>query len=414
MTGELIGIIVLLLLSGFFSSSELAFVVANKLKLEIRARNNKLTAKSAFYFIKNPQIFFATILISNNVINIAFASLATVFLYEAFQLSDYQILILSSTLLLLFGELIPKYLAKESADGYVLLAAIPIRIITFVLYPFVKITSSIASALVKDEKLEKDEISYLFDREDIQSLLTESTKAGHVQELEYDILNKIIDLKEQKVYEAMTPRIDITGVDIDSSIEDALTIFITSGYSKLPVYEENLDNIKGMIIAYDMFKKPDSIGDVIRQVIYVPETKRSLEMLNEFLDKQISIAIVVDEFGGTAGVITVEDIIEEMLGEIRDEFDAEEEICKQIDKNTYVIGGKVEIDYINEEFELNIPEGDFETIGGYITSITGNIPVKGEQITIDHFIITIVRSSKTKIDLVRLTVDQQKLEELSL
>lgn len=402
---ELIGLIVLLLLSGFFSSSEIAFVVANKLKIELRARKNNLSAKIISYFSEKQQVFFSTILISNNVVNITFASLITLFLHASFNLNDFQILLVSTSLLLLFGELLPKYFAREYPDSIILIAAIPLRIISFFLFPFVKVTSAISEFIVSSANIKEDKISRLFDREDLQSLLHESSTAGRLDDNEYEAINKVIDLGEQKVYEVLTPRTDIVGIEITASVEDAIKIFIESGYSKIPVYEENLDNIKGFIHLMDMFKYPKTIEEVRRDILFVPETKKSLELLNELIDKRHSIAIVVDEFGGTAGIVTIEDIIEEMLGEIRDEHDSDEEICKQLDENTFIISGKVEIDYLNEEFDLNIPEGEYETIGGYITSRLGNIPAPHDKFDIDNFTIEIIRSSKQRVELVKLFVN---------
>ncbi len=404
MTLEIISLFFLLFLSGFFSSSELAFVVSNKIKIEISARKNNLAAKSSLYYLKNPQVFFSTILIANNIVNIAFASIITIFLFNIFQLNDILILLISSTLILLFGELIPKYVAREYPDRLIMLTVLPVRVLTFLLYPFVKITSSISSFLTSLKNAEKDSYVNTFEKDDIHSLIDESSEVGMVDEEETDIIKKIIDLGEQKIYQAMTPRTDIIGVGIDSSINDVISVFVESGYSKIPVYGESLDDIKGIVYAYDMFKLPENLTTVIREVAFVPETKKSLDMLNEFLDNHISIAIVVDEFGGTAGIITLEDIMEEMFGEIRDEYDVEEDVCKKLDDSTFIISGKVEIDYINEEFELNIPEGDYETFAGYIITKLGRIPVKNEKIRIDNFLINILHSTKTKINLVKLTV----------
>jgi CBS domain containing-hemolysin-like protein len=409
---DLIVLIILLILSAFFSSSEIAFVVANKIKIEIRSRKNNLSAKNAKFFVKNPQIFFSTILISNNIVNIAFASLATIYLTNQFQFNDFEILLVSTTLLLIIGEIIPKYIARESADLLFSLFSIPVRFFTFILYPFVKITSSISSLLVRRKELDEEEAHQLFDKEDFHMLINESSEAGVVDERESGIINKIIDLREQKVYECMTPRTDIVGIEIKSTIEETLNVLIESGYSKLPVYEENLDNIKGFIIAKDLFKNPESVGLILREIIFVPETKKTLEMLNELLQKGVSIAVVVDEFGGTAGIVTVEDIIEEMLGEIRDEYDEEEVICKKINDTTYVFSGKVEIDRVNEEFNLEIPKGDYETIAGYITSELGRIPAKSEVFTIGQYTFTVLRSNKTRVDLVKLFIEPDLIEDM--
>ena len=407
LVNDIIILIILLLVSGFFSSSEMAFVVSNKLKLEIKARKNNLSAKTAFLFSQNPQDFFSTVLIGNNIVNIAFASICTVVLTTFLGLGELSILFISTFVLLIIGELIPKYFAREIADRFVLLSALPVKVVSVVLFPFVKVLSSISSRLTQSSNVKEEKINYLFSREDIESLVEESMEAGIVNKKESDIINKVFYLGEQRVYEAMRPRTEIVGVEIGQNINEALTIFIESGYSKLPVYEENLDNIKGVVFAYDIFKSPEDLKSITREIIFVPETKKTFDMLNEMLTRQVSIAIVIDEFGGTAGIITLEDIMEELFGEIKDEYDVEEDICRRIAANTYLISGKVEIDFINEKYSLNIPTGDYETIGGYLTSNLGRIPVEGENVVVDNFNILIARATSIKIELVKLTLIEQ-------
>ncbi len=408
MTNDLLILLILLVLSAFFSSSEIAFIVANKIKVEIRARKNNLYAINARYFLNHPDKFFSTILISDNAVNIAFASLSSIFLQSMFGLHEYEILIISSSLILLFGELIPKYIGRELADSFVLFSSVPLRLITIVLYPFVKSTSAISKVLSRTNQKEEKEVLQVFDKEDIQHLIEESSVAGKMDEEQSDIINKVIDIREQRVYEAMTPRTDIVGVEVNSMFEEVLNKFIESGYSKLVVYEDNLDNIKGIVFNKDIFKPQQELQQLIREVVFVPETKKSLEMLNEFLDKQFSFAIVVDEFGGTAGILTIEDLIEELFGEIRDEFDdVNEKVAKKIDNNAYLLNGKVEIDYLNEELDLKIQEGDYATIAGFVTCKLGRIPMKGESFKIDNFSIQILKSDKTKIDLLKLIPVQE-------
>ncbi|KAF0139896.1 MAG: putative transmembrane transporter [Stygiobacter sp.] len=411
MFNELLFLLVLLLLSAFFSSSEIAFIVSNKIKIELRARKKYLMALNAKYFVHNPDIFFSTILISNNIVNISFASLSSVVLLELFGLSELQILLVSTLLLLVIGELIPKFVGRELADSLVLFSSIPIRIITIVLFPIAKLTSTISSVLSRTNLKEEEEILQIVNKEDLQDLLEESSEAGKMDEAQSDIISKVIDIREQRVYEAMTPRTDVIGVDLTFTMEEVLDTFIQSGYSKILVYDENLDNIKGWLFTKDIFKQPADWKTIVRDVLFVPETKKSLEMLNEFLSKQISVAVVVDEFGGTAGLITVEDLIEELFGEIRDEYDeAEEKMIRKVQGNAFVLSGKVEIDILNEEHDLKIPEGDYETIAGFIMYKIGRIPVKGESFKIDNFTIMILRSDKTKIDLVKLTAEQNNPE----
>ena len=403
---QILYLLILVLLSAFFSGTELAFVVANKLKIEVRARKKDLAALSAKYFINHPQNFFSTILIGNNAVNIAYASLGAVFLNVLFGWSEIKILIILSVVILFFGEIIPKYLARELADRLVLLTSLPLRFFSYLFYPLVKITSIISNKVVQTSSLKTDNIYHLFDKEDIKGLVKESEIAGIVDKRDSDLINKVIELGDQRVYEAMTPRTDIVGLELTNEISEVLSVFIDSGFSKLPVYEDNLDNIKGVILAKDLFKSPDNIKDILREVSFIPETKKSFEVLNDFLEKRNSIAIVVDEHGGTAGIVTIEDILEELFGEIEDEFDIQEAICRRIAKDTYIISGKVEVDHINEKYSasggLKIEEGDYETLSGFITTQLGRIPNQGESVTIGNFSIQIVRAAVQRIELVKL------------
>ncbi len=402
---EILLLVVLLVLSAYFSSTELAYIAANKLKLEVKTRKKNLIARNVAYYLNNPNTFFSTILLGNNIVNIAFASLSALILSTLFELNEVEILSVTTILLLLFGELIPKYFAHETADFFILMSASILRIITLILFPFIKILALISDKLTSNVSSQKVEnISHLFDKEDIKALLDEGHKAGKVLPQEKNIIEKVIDLGEQKVYEAMRPRTEIVGVEINSSIEDVHKVFIESGFSKLIVYEENLDNIKGVILAKDLFSNPKSISEVIREIKFYPETKRSLEVLNELLESKISIAVVVDEFGGTAGIVTMEDIIEELFGEIKDEYDVEENICRRISRDTYLISGKVEIDHLNEKYKVGIPEGEYETIAGYIENKIGRIPKQGESFLIDNYDIVIVKATHTKIELIKLIV----------
>jgi CBS domain containing-hemolysin-like protein len=396
------------LLSGFFSSSELAFVVSNKIKFEIKARKKNLAASNALYFFKNSQIYFSTILIGTNLVHIIFASLCTLFLEIYFHYEEFTILVVETAILLIFGELLPKYFAREMADRTLMMTIIPVRVFSIILYPFVKLTSSLSNFLTKSESMKEESINLLFNRQDIQDLIKESSEAGVVSKDETDILTHIIEFGDQRIYEIMRPRTDVVGVEISSTIEDVLESFIKSGYSKLPVFEDSLDNIKGVVFAYDLFKKPQRLLDIMRPVIFVPDTKKTTEMLKEFSEKRTTFAIAVDEFGGTAGILTMEDIIEELFGEIRDEFDTDDEICRKVSENTFVIGAKVEIDYINEQLELDIPEGDYATLGGFITTHIGRIPQKGEKIVIGRFQINILRANNIRIELVKIKVELEE------
>ncbi len=402
---EIILLAVLLTLSAYFSSTEMAYIAANKLKLELKTKKKDLFAKNVAYYFNNPNIFFSTILLGNNIVNIAFASLSTLIFASLFQLNEIQILSVTTILLLFFGELIPKYFAHETADLLIIFSSSVLRVISVILFPFIKILTFISDRLTSGVSSQKAEnISHLFDKEDIKALLDEGHKAGKVLAQEKNIIERVIDLSEQRVYEAMRPRTEIVGIESRSTIEQVHKTFIDSGYSKLIVFEENLDNIKGVVLAKDLFGNPKGISEILREVKFYPETKKSIEVLNELLESKISIAVVVDEFGGTAGIVTMEDIIEELFGEIKDEYDVEEHICRRISKDTYLISGKVEIDHLNEKYKIGVPEGDYETIAGYIENRIGRIPKQKESFLIDQYDIIIVKATQTKIELIKLIV----------
>lgn len=408
MLQDIIILFALLFFSGFFSGTELAFIVSNKLKIEVKARNKHLAAQSAYHFVKDNQDFFSTILIGNSVVNIAFASLATVLFSSYFGWSDTKILIAITMVTLIVGELLPKYIARENADSVILIVAIPLRIISFLLYPIIKLTKQLLRLLTERKQESVQNITRLFDKDDLIILVDESQRAGKVKKEESNIITRVFDLTEQKVYEAMRPRTEIVGIEINNSIKDAVNLFIESGYSKIIVYEENLDNIKGVMLAKDMFANPSDIKSVTRAIPFYPETKKSLEILNEFLNSNVSIAVVVDEFGGTAGIVTMEDIIEELFGEIKDEYDIEEAICRKVSGDSYILSGKVEVDHINDKYGLNIPLGDYETIAGFIIKNLGYIPKSNETITIGKFRFVIIRANKVKIDIVKLTIKKDE------
>jgi CBS domain containing-hemolysin-like protein len=257
---------------------------------------------------------------------------------------------------------------------------------------------------MQTSSVKTDNIYHLFDKEDIKGLVKESESAGIVDKKDSELINKVIELGDQRVYEAMTPRTEIVGVEINKNIDEVLSVFIDSGFSKVPVYEENLDNIKGIILAKDLFKSPETIKEILREVSFIPESKKSFDVLNDFLEKRNSIAIIVDEHGGTAGIITMEDILEELFGEIKDEFDVDEDICRRVAKDSYIISGKVEIDHINEKYNLFIEEGDYETLAGFVTTKLGRIPAQGEIVKVGNFKIQIIRSTVQRLELVKLTV----------
>lgn len=398
---DLMVIILALIGSAYFSATEIAFIVANKIKIEIRAKQNVLGAKAARKIIKNPEEVFITILVANNIANITFASLFGLYLQQSFNLSEISTLLITTLILLSFGEIIPKAFTQEVADIAILYFSYPFKFFRTILYPIIKLLETVSKYILRKFKIEFD-LPQILEKEDIKILLKESLEAGAVDREDKKIIDRVIELGDQKVSEAMRPRTEIVACDINSSKDELYQVFIESGYSKIPIYEGSLDTIRGVVYLNDLFTDFNEIVEIMKPINFYPETKPSIELLKEFLSEGISIAIIVDEYGGTSGLVTTEDLIEELLGEIKDEYDVDENICRKIAENTYLISGRVEIDSIHENIGVQIPEGKYETISGFIMNRLGRIPAEGEEFLIDNFKFTIIKSTPNKIELIKL------------
>ncbi|MCH8558076.1 MAG: hemolysin family protein [Balneolia bacterium] len=423
MIEQLLIIAFMLLLSGFFSGSEIGYVASNRLRLEIRSRENTLSAHYLAYFLRNPDSYLSTTLVGNNVVNVAYATLMTLFLISpitdiwlwAFDAEPTQLAMLilqtvtASVLILIMGEVIPKGIFRVHADRLIPIVIFPIAITNIILRPFIWVANTIAQKIVKTINPDADSVEEFFRREDFEMIFREigSNVESDIDEDDSEILTNVLEMSSMRVKESMIPRTEIIAVDITSSLEEVLNTFITSGYSKIPVYEGSIDNIKGVIFAYDLFKKPNDIEEIIRPVKYVPSSQRSTDLLSEFRRLNISLAVVIDEYGGTAGLVTSEDLIEEVVGDIQDEYDTEETIMKKLSGGRYIFSGNLEIEDIEENFPeigLNDADSDFETIAGYIISEIGRIPKVGEVVRINGLVFTIVKASHSRIEVVKCEI----------
>ncbi len=392
---------ILLLLSSFFSASETAFITANRIKLGIKSRSS-FVARVANDLANKPEVFLTTILIANNFVNIALSSILTFIFKTTTNLSDFTILILITLLIFIFGESIPKSIGRESADRFVLFASLFLKFFYFTFLPAVKIIELASDKLLKILKLKTETVERFFSKKDFEILIKESESG---QNLKIDIpFSRVFKLENMAVEEAMRPRTGIVGVERNMPMKEIIETFSRSGHSRLPVYDGTIDNIIGIIHVKDLFKNPKRIEDILREPYFVPEKKRCIELLRDFRKKNTTMAIVVDEFGGVSGLITLEDVIEELIGEIEDEFDIREKLVQKIDQNTFILSGLAEIDNLNEEYKLNIPKGDYETISGFVINNIGKIPSKGEEFIINDFKITILSATKTRINSLKLTL----------
>lgn len=413
-------IVVMLILSAFFSGSEIAFVVANRLRVEVLARREGLVGPIVRSFLEKPSSFLTTTLVGNNIALVVYSTLMAFYLnppLEAFFTDVVMVgegprevavlgsqTIIASFIVLMIGEIMPKSVMRERANHAVFYLAIPLRISYYVLLPMVKLASGAASLLVRLFRVEPDVFAQ-FMRRDFEVIIQESKASGELEldEDESELLSNVFAMNTIRVKESMAPRTDIEAVEESTPVDELLRRFIETGHSKMPVFRENIDNIVGVVFAYDLFDEPESLTDIMRPAQFVPESKRSKDLLRDFLSTNTSVAVVIDEYGGTAGLVTREDLLEELFGDIQDEFDTEEEVLRQTGEHSFIASGRVHIDELHDRFGLELPEGDYDTIAGYLLERIGSIPAPQEHFDYDGYRFDILKSTTSRIDLVRIT-----------
>jgi CBS domain containing-hemolysin-like protein len=411
-----------LLLIAFFSGIEIAFVSANKLRVELLKEKGKSNASIVSNFNQNPARFISTMLIGLNISLVLFSSIMEgVLTPENFSFlpahKGYLLMIetvVTTFIVLIFGELIPKMLFRINADRMLLLFAYPTQLIYFLLTPLTLIFHKLSQKVLKffvgsDYHEGRQE----FTEEDLEYLIKESAASEDKEDNETDNLNselfeKALYLKEVKVKSCLVPRLEIEGIEADETIEELRKMILETKHSRILVYEENIDKIIGYVHHFDLLKQPKSIRSIIRAVEVIPASMNAQDLLVQFIKERKNIAWVVDEYGGTAGIITLEDIMEEIFGEIEDEHDVEELIEKKISDTEFIFAARLEVDYLNEEYNLDIPEGEYETLSGFIVMNNEDIPDQGETITIDRFEIKILKASDKRIELVNVKVKEEK------
>lgn len=402
---EIILAILAIILSGFFSGAETAFLSASRIRIEVQHRRKTKGSKQAYRFIKKPESFIVTTLIGNNFVNVLFTSLIVLILRESVQ--DFFLVLIATGLLLIFGEIVPKAIAWEFANPLTIRLARPLYFLKVVFAPISFFLVTISNFLLRrfhvpDEK----KIPEILTRSDIQKYIHESEQHGMIKPDEREIITRLFDLTETRVKETMIPRTDIIAMSNDASIPELVEKFNESGVSRLPIYEGDLDNIVAVVYAKDLFFNPKELKEIEEEVLYVPETKSAFELLREFRKEKMSIAVVLDEYGGTAGLVTLEDLIEELFGEIYDEFDLDHEPTYIFeDDRTIKIIARAEVDEINQKFNLNIPEGNYTTLGGFIIEKLGRIPRINETIDLKCCKIIIEKASRKRVILVKLILE---------
>ena len=426
MISQIIGLLIAMLFSAFFSGMEIAFISSNRLLVEMDREKNGLTQKIIAIFYQHPNNFVSTMLVGNNIAlviyGILFANIfdTTLFypLSDGFRVTADTLL---STIVVLFtGEFIPKTIFKNNPNAMLNLFAIPAYACYVILYPISRFATLLSKGLLRliGIRMNKEDEEHEFTKVDLDYLVqTSIDNADNEDEIgeEVKIFQNALDFSETKVRDCMVPRTEIDAVEDTATLDTLKQMLIESGHSKIIVYHEDIDHIVGYIHSSDMFRLPADAApesllselnpDLIRSINFVPETMLASKLMKMLMQQKRSLAVVVDEFGGTSGLVSLEDIMEEITGEIEDEHDNEQRVAKQIGDHEYIISARLEIEKVNELFGLSLPEGDeYMTLGGLILHEYQSFPKLNEIVKIGNFEFKIIKNTATKIELVRLKV----------
>ncbi len=409
-----------LLLSAFFSGMEIAFVSSSRLKQELDLKRNLLPAKILSSFYTHPSKFIGALLLGNNI-SLVIYGIAMVqvlqpailhWLPPSMQSEFYLLLfqtILATLLILIVSEFIPKILFRINPNTILKTFAMPVWLFYYLFYPVIFLYIGISEWIIRlflsvDVSIDK----YTFSAIDLNEYVKELHKEKQEDEpfvREIQMMQNAIEFKNIKLRDCMIPRTEIVAADISEDVQNLRKLFTETGHSKIMIYEDSIDNLKGYVHAYDMFKHPTNIRDVMRPAEIFPETMAASEVLSLFIKKHKSVAIVVGEFGGTSGMVTMEDIIEEIFGEIEDEYDTDEVIEKQLSDTEFIFSARIEIDYLNEKYRFALPESEeYETIAGFILHHHESIPLINEEIEISPYTFKILKASGNRLEEIRMMI----------
>ena len=413
-------IIIVMIFTSFFSGMEIAFVASNKLRIELDKKQGQFGSKLISFFTENPRQYFATMLIGNNIALVIFGLIISRLLSPVLMpllQSDLAVIIvntvISTALILLMSEFLPKTVFMISPNFFLNILSLPAMFFYVIFYPVSKLTLAVSNLFlrlffgIKGNK--KDQENLVFSKVDFSNFLNEDRQStGSAEPLKENIriFRNALDFSNVKLRECMVPRTEIVAIEAGSKVQDLKERFIQTGHSRILVYQNTIDNIIGYFELKDMFKDPPDIMSCVRKLAIVPETMTANKLLKLFFDERMNVALVVDEFGGTSGMVTIEDVLEEIVGDIEDEHDYYELTEKEIAPGEFVFSGRLEIDYLNETDNLNLPEeDDYETLAGLILYHNGSIPVVNETINIGKFVFRVIKVTTTRIELVNLETE---------
>jgi len=404
---QVVLIVVCLLFSAFFSGLEIAYISRNKLNFEIKSKSKSVFGKIFALFNRNNSEFIATMLIGNNLSLVMYGLVMAQLLEPmlSFINNDISILIIqtlvSTVIVLITAEYIPKSIFLINPDKLLITFSIPLLIIYFILYPVVKVVMFFSKWFIikilnqdySDEKV----VFKLTDLNDYIKRVVVNDKEIQSKNVT-EFFNNALALKTVKVRDCMIPRTDIISIDEKDSILELKNIIDESGFSKIIIYKSSIDHIIGYCHGLSLFNNPKTIKEIIRPITFINETNLASEILFKFMSEQINIAVVIDEYGGTSGILTLEDIIEEIFGEIIDEFDDNVFLENKVNNNAYNFSARLEIEYLNSKYNFKIPVGEYDTLGGFILDFNKNLPKKGEIIKFDNYLIKILSMNDNRID----------------
>ena len=418
----LLMVCICLIFSGFFSGMEIAYISADKLRIEMLSQKKGLVASSLSYFQKHRARFLSTTLVGNNLALVLYGILmASLLEPRILNILPHWInspiitlviqTLIATFIVLITAEFLPKSLFLLNPDTLLRIFSLPMMGLFVLMSPLVWMVEIISKFIVtRIFQLSYAENQSLFALTDLNNFIKKNSEHSEIEDQEIDVkfFNNAIEFKEIQVRECMIPRTEIIAVDINDDLLKLSAAFIGSGHSKIIVYKENIDNVIGYCHSLEMFKKPKSIKDILTTILIIPETMPANELLVKLIAEQKSLALVVDEFGGTAGLVSIEDVMEEIFGEIRDEHDDEFLIEQKIADNIYLLSARHEIDALNEKYNWSLPKGDYDTLGGLILAKNEDIPTSRDEIGIDHFLFQIINMEDNRIDQVRLTIQNYK------
>jgi CBS domain containing-hemolysin-like protein len=401
---------------------EIAYISADKLRIEMLSQKKGLMASSLSYFQRHRARFLSTTLVGNNLALVLYGILMANLLEPRILNTlphwiDSPIIalviqtLIATFIVLITAEFLPKSLFLLNPNTLLRIFSLPMMGLFILMSPLVWMVEIISKFIVtRIFQLSYAENQSLFALTDLNNFIKKNTEHSEIEDQEIDVkfFNNAIEFKEIQVRECMIPRTEIIAVDINDDLLKLSAAFIDSGHSKIIVYKENIDNVIGYCHSLEMFKKPKSIKDILTTILIIPETMPANELLVKLIADQKSLALVVDEFGGTAGLVSIEDVMEEIFGEIRDEHDDEFLIEQKIAENIYLLSARHEIDALNEKYNWSLPKGDYDTLGGLILAKNEDIPTIQDEIGIDHFLFQIINMEDNRIDQVRLTIQNYK------